>query len=202
MTMEITWLGHASFLLTTESGIKIVIDPFRIEERIEADIILITHEHYDHCSPEDVDKVRTEDTVIVCPHDCGMKLRTQTRTVIPNQRLSILGIDIEATPAYNLGKDFHPKDNGWVGYIIEDDNERIYHAGDTDLIPEMKNVKADIVLLPIGGTYTMTAEEAAEAVKLINPKVAIPMHYGSIVGDGNDADRFEKLCTCEVRRLD
>ena len=119
----------------------------------------------------------------------------------PGESTTANGVKIEAVPAYNINKQFHPKSNNWVGYIFTLDGQRIYQAGDTDAIPEMKNVKADVVLMPVGGTYTMTAQEAAEATNAINPKLAIPMHWGKIVGSANDAETFKKLVKCEVQIL-
>jgi len=185
---NITWLGHASFML---KGERIVyIDPFRIRPMEKADIILITHGHYDHCSPEDVKRISKADTIVIGPPDCACA----TKHLSPGEKLSIGTIVVEAVPAYNLNKDFHPKFNKWVGYIITIEGKRIYHAGDTDFIPEMRNLKdIDIALLPVGGTYTMTAEEAADAANSFMPKIAVPMHYGKIVGGMNDAERFRSL---------
>jgi len=113
------------------------------------------------------------------------------------------GVKIEVVPAYNVGKQFHPKGNDWVGYIIDAKGKRIYHAGDSDFIPEMKSIKADIILLPIGGTYTMTPEEAAEAANTINPSIlAVPIHFGEIVGTKADAEKFKALCKCDVKILE
>ena len=123
--------------------------------------------------------------------------------VRPGDRLSVGGVGIEAVPAYNLQKSFHPREKGWLGFVVEVEGVRIYHAGDTDFIPEMASIRADIALLPVSGTYVMTAEEAVEAAKAIAPKVAIPMHYGAIVGDDGDARDFEAALegVCAVRIL-
>lgn len=192
MTENIIWLGHASFKLINEK--VVYIDPWKIKEKERglADLILITHEHYDHCSPEDIAKLRKTDTQVVAPKDCVSKIPGQTTAIKPGESLTIKGITLEAVPAYNLKKPYHPKSNGWVGYIITIGKEIIYHAGDTDLIPEMERIKADIALLPCGGTYTMDAEEAACAANKIKPKLAIPMHYGSIVGTEKDVQRFKE----------
>jgi len=196
---KIKWLGHASFQIKNSK--TIYVDPWELKISDPADIILITHQHYDHCSPEDIAKIQKEDTVIIAPEDCVQKLSGNIKAIKPQEALDIEGVKIEATAAYNLNKAFHPKTNSWVGFIVSLDDTRIYHAGDTDLIPEMDNIKADIVLLPVGGTYTMNAKQAAECANKINPKVAIPMHYGSIVGSSANAEEFKKLCNAEVRIL-
>ena len=193
ITKDIHWLGHDTFKIV---GDRVVYtDPFRLKTKDAADIILITHEHHDHCSPEDVQKILRPDTVIVAPADCAKKLSGYVKVVKPGDKLSIAGIEIEVVPAYNTNKQFHTKDREWVGYIFTVNNKRLYLAGDTDFIPEMKTLKnIDIALLPVSGTYVMTAEEAAEAALTIKPKTAIPMHYGTIVGSRKDAEIFaEKL---------
>ena len=188
MTKNIHWLGHDTFKFAGER--VIYTDPFKIKKKDIADIILITHEHYDHCSPDDVKKIQGPNTVVVATSDCAQKLSGKIRVVKPGDRVNVEGIEIEAVPSYNTNKQFHTKDKGWVGYIFIIQGERIYLAGDTDYIPEMKNFKADIALLPVSGTYVMTADEAVKAALDIKPKVAIPMHYGSIVGSEKDARRF------------
>ncbi len=192
MTGNIHWLGHDTFRIEGEQ--LIYTDPFNIKRKDNADIILITHEHRDHCSQEDVKKIQGPDTVIVTPGDCAVKLKGNVKIVKPGDKIEVKGVKIEAVPAYNTNKQFHTKDRGWVGYVFTVKGQRIYIAGDTDHIPEMKNIKADIALLPVSGTYVMTADEAAEAALDIKPKVAIPMHYASIVGTEEDARKFaEKL---------
>jgi L-ascorbate metabolism protein UlaG (beta-lactamase superfamily) len=188
MIKDIHWLGHDTFKIVGEK--VIYTDPFKIKKKDEADIILITHEHYDHCSPDDVKLVQGPNTVIVTTADCTKKLTGKVKTVKPGDTVTVEGIEIDAVPSYNTNKQFHPKPNGWVGYIFTAKGQRIYIAGDTDYIPEMKNFRVDIALLPVSGTYVMTAEEAVRAALDIGPKIAIPMHYGSIVGSKDDADRF------------
>ena len=192
MTGNIHWLGHDTFRIKGEQ--LIYTDPFKIKKKDTAGIILITHEHYDHCSAEDVKKLQGPETVIVTPADCASKLQGNVKIVKPGDKIEVGGVQIEAVPSYNTNKQFHTKDRGWVGYVFTVKGQRIYIAGDTDRIPEMKNIRTDIALLPVSGTYVMTADEAAQAALDIKPKVAIPMHYGSIVGTKEDARKFaEKL---------
>jgi L-ascorbate metabolism protein UlaG (beta-lactamase superfamily) len=186
---KITWLGHDGFRI--DAAKTIYIDPYQISDGPQADLILITHEHFDHCSPEDVAKIQHSGSVIVTEKDSAPKLSGDVRVVTVGESLSIDNIQIEAVPAYNTDKDFHPKSNGWLGFIVDIDGVKVYHAGDTDFIPEMNDFNTDIALLPVSGTYVMTADEAVEAALAINPKLAIPMHYGAIVGGESDATKFK-----------
>ncbi len=185
---KIVWLGHDCFRI--DASRCIYIDPYQIQDTQPADVILVSHDHFDHCSPEDVAKVQQPATIIVTEKDSAKKLTGDVRVVTPGERLELDGLAVEAVPAYNTDKDFHPKANGWLGFVVEIDGVRIYHAGDSDHIPEMKDLSVDIAMLPVSGTYVMTAAEAIEAALAIQPKVAIPMHYGAIVGDNNDALTF------------
>jgi L-ascorbate metabolism protein UlaG (beta-lactamase superfamily) len=190
MAKKIKWLGHDGFII---DGLKkIAIDPYKITTDEKADIILVTHEHFDHCSPEDIEKMQHGKTIIITEKDSSKKITGDIRTIKPGDAINIDQIKIEAVRAYNVNKNFHPKANDWLGFIIEVEGIRIYHAGDTDLIPEMSDIRTDIALLPVSGTYVMTAKEAVEAAKLISPRIAIPMHYGAIVGDRNDAVLFKE----------
>jgi L-ascorbate metabolism protein UlaG (beta-lactamase superfamily) len=192
LTGGIRWFGQSAFLL--HDGKNIYIDPFNLIDGLpSADIILITHDHYDHLSPNDIAKIAKPATVVVTVPSAVAKIPKEltVKTVKPGDTLTVEGVKIEAVPAYNLKKQFHPKDKGYVGFIVHFGGRTIYHAGDTDLIPEMKNFKVDVAMLPVGGTYTMTASEAAKAANIIKPKVAIPMHYGSIVGSAADAQTFK-----------
>jgi L-ascorbate metabolism protein UlaG (beta-lactamase superfamily) len=193
--MNLEWLGHAGFKIT--NGVVVYIDPYNISGGPEADIIFITHDHFDHCSPSDIEKIRGEKTTTVCPEGCNVP--GDIRIVTAGDNFEIKDVGVEVVPAYNIDKKFHPKDKGFVGYVITIDGQRIYHAGDTDLIPEMSEVECDTALLPVSGTYVMTAKEAAGAASQIKTKLVIPMHYGGgVVGTEDDALEFERLSNVPV----
>eukprot|EP01022_Parablepharisma_sp_SALTPOND_P024717 TRINITY_DN55377_c0_g1_i1.p1 TRINITY_DN55377_c0_g1~~TRINITY_DN55377_c0_g1_i1.p1 ORF type:complete len:726 (+),score=231.40 TRINITY_DN55377_c0_g1_i1:2-2179(+) len=185
------WLGHDTFRLDTSEG-PIYFDPYELKDGPEAKLILVSHEHFDHCVPEDVAKIQGEDTVILTESDAAGKLTGKVKALAPGQEVTLGKIKVNTVPAYNLDKEFHPRANDWLGFIVTVDGVSIYHAGDTDYIPEMDALHVDIALLPVSGTYVMTADEAVRAAQAIGPKVAIPMHYGAIVGDENDAAKFAK----------
>jgi L-ascorbate metabolism protein UlaG (beta-lactamase superfamily) len=191
---QIHWMGHSAFRIE-DSTLQIYIDPFRLPDNLpKADILFITHAHFDHYSVEDIAKIKTGKTVIVAPKDVASKIGGSVTVVVPGKTYTIGKWKVTTVPAYNLEKKFHPKDNNWVGYIITlSSGLKIYHAGDTDFIPEMREIQTDIALLPCGGTYTMTADQAAEAANVFHPKVLIPMHYGSVVGSPADAEQVKKL---------
>jgi len=211
-SIDLKWLGHSGFKIKTKEGKIIYIDPYKIPEESEsADFIFITHSHYDHCSIEDIQKIANDGTIIICTADSSSKMRhinslVNIKIVEPSTRMqfetNIGEIKFWCIPAYNTNKTFHERDEDWVGYILDIDGVKIYHAGDTDNIPEMKALSAasiDIALLPIGGTYTMNAGEAAKAASVIRPKMAISMHFGSIArtGEKSEADIFAKFCSAE-----
>ncbi|SNB52283.1 MBL fold metallo-hydrolase [Thermoflexus hugenholtzii] len=189
---RIHWLGHDAFRI--DGPPVIYLDPWQIPAGApKADLILISHEHFDHCSPEDINRLRQPDTVIIGSPAAAAKIKG-ARAMRPGERLSVKGVEIEAVPAYNINKRFHPREAGGLGFVLTIEGERLYFAGDTDFIPEMKEIRCDIALLPVSGTYVMTAEEAAQAAAAIQPKVAIPMHYGAgVAGTEADAERFRSL---------
>lgn len=196
MLRGIHWLGHASFRI--DGPVTIYIDPWKLKNPRPGDIILITHRHHDHLSPDDLARITGLDTVVVCPADCADQLRGEVRVIAPGESTDVGGVHIRAVPAYNTNKPNHPREEGHVGYVIRVDDRSIYHAGDTDLIPEMSEIGCDVALLPIGGTYTMNAEEAAEALQMIMPEFAVPMHWGGVVGTRADAERFKELAPEDV----
>jgi len=196
---NIHWLGHDGFRIDG-TGVVIYLDPYKIKEGgPKADLILITHDHSDHDSPEDVAKIQQPSTIIVTGSAAAAKLSGQIQIVKPGDRIDVKGVSIQAVPAYNINKfrspgvPFHPKESAYVGYILTVNGVRIYHAGDTDVIPEMKTIACDVAMLPVSGIYVMTAEEAVEAARLIHPKLAIPMHVGKGIGSLADAERFKTL---------
>jgi L-ascorbate metabolism protein UlaG (beta-lactamase superfamily) len=190
MAKKIVWLGHDSFRVDAEK--VVYFDPYQISGGPKADLILVSHDHFDHCSPDDVVKVQQPKTVVITEKDSAKKLKGDVRVVKPGDTLSVGGVKVEAVPSYNVDKNFHPKKNGWLGFIVEMEGVRIYHAGDTDFIPEMKDFQVDIALIPVSGTYVMTADQALKATLAMKPKLAIPMHYGAIVGNEQDAEKFKK----------
>ena len=186
-------------------GEVIYFDPFKIEKNYnDADVIFITHDHYDHYSEEDIDKVVKKGTIIVAPEDLLTKLlkkgfeRDNMVLVTPNQKYTVKGIEFQTIPAYNVNKQFHPKANEWVGYVLKIEGVTYYIAGDTDITEENKKVKCDVAFVPVGGTFTMDYKEAAELINEIKPKIAVPTHYGSIVGEKSDGISFSKLVSPEI----
>jgi L-ascorbate metabolism protein UlaG (beta-lactamase superfamily) len=196
---NLEWLGHDCFRLRAADKV-LYFDPFQLAgEPTPADIILVSHEHFDHCSPEDIAKIKKQSTIIITEPRAAARLAGNVKTVQPGQTLTLDGFTVQAVRAYNTNKKFHPQANSWLGFIVTVEGVRIYHAGDTDYIPEMAGYAADIALLPVSGTYVMTADEAAQAALDINPKVAIPMHFGSIVGADADARHFAAMLAGKIR---
>lgn len=207
MLENIHWLGHDSFRL--DGSVTVYIDPWKLPAgQPQAGVILVTHEHFDHLSPDDIETLAGPGTVVVGPASVTGQVRgLETITVVPGDSVDVRGVGVLATPAYNLdkyrapGQHYHPRDAGHVGYVVTLDGVRYYHSGDTDAIPEMADVHCDVALLPVGGTFTMTWKEAAGACELIDAAAAVPMHYADIVGDARDAERFRDACRLPVTIL-
>jgi L-ascorbate metabolism protein UlaG (beta-lactamase superfamily) len=208
----IDWLGHASFRITVGRA-TVYIDPYRVaDDAPSADLILITHGHYDHFSPQDVERLSKRETWLVGPAAVAERVSGQVHRIGPGEMLDdelVRGLHISAVAAYNTskrdadGKPFHPRDAGWVGYALNVRGERLYHSGDTDVIPEMDSVTGvDVALLPVSGVYVMTAQEAAEAARRIQPRVAVPMHWGSHIGTEHDARTFAATAPVEVQIME
>jgi L-ascorbate metabolism protein UlaG (beta-lactamase superfamily) len=192
MVENIEWLKHSSFRLTGEK--TIYIDPRNISDPKPADAVLISHPHSDHFSPDDIKKISNEKTVIISIPEVISQIEGNKKMILPNEKVFLDKVVIEAVPAYNVNKSFHSKKKDWVGFVIEMNGKKYYYAGDTDSIPEMRFMKnIDIAMLPVGGTYTMNAEEAASIANIFKPKVVIPYHWGEIVGTREDAEKFKSL---------
>ncbi|HUW19797.1 MAG TPA: MBL fold metallo-hydrolase [Sedimentisphaerales bacterium] len=201
MAVKIQWLGHASFRISGD-GEVVYIDPWKLGEAPhDANVVLVSHTHHDHYSAQDIAKVMGAGTKIIGPNDVIAK-EGKGQAIKPGDTVKVGGVSIRGVASYNPNKQFHPKKNNWLGFVVEVGSKRIYYAGDTDLIDEMKGLgNIDVALLPVGGTYTMNAEEAAAAVEHIKPKRAIPYHWGDIVGKRSDAERFADSAQCEVKVL-
>jgi len=209
--IQIRWYGHDTF--TIKNNVTVCIDPYKLTKPLSADIILISHNHFDHLSEDDLSKITNKNTIIVAPNECISQLskikNKKIITILPNEEKTINNVKIKAVPAYNINKinpdtkkPFHPKEDSKVGYIVTINGTSVYHTGDSDLIPEMTELMPNILLVPVSGTYVMTPSEAANAVAKIKPKLAIPMHYGTIVGSDEDAKEFKSLVkSCEVQIL-
>jgi L-ascorbate metabolism protein UlaG (beta-lactamase superfamily) len=198
---SIKWLSHASFKIEHKGRI-IYIDPWRVSDFEPADLILITHPHFDHFSEDDILNLSQDSTFLVLPEDVEISFLKDNKNVVrmtPGSSKDIGGFRIRAVPAYNIYKTHHPEANGWLGYILEIAGEAIYHAGDTDLIPEMEELDVDIALLPIGGTYTMNGVEAASAAERVGAKYVIPMHYGGIIDSGQSLEVFKESLSEDIK---
>lgn len=198
ITEHLHWLGHSSF--RWEGSKTIYFDPWKIANAAKkADIILVSHEHFDHCSKVDIGLISTKETIIIASEAAACELKPsepfckEVRAISPGGSIEISGVKIIATASYNIGKSFHSKSSNKLGFIVTMDGVSVYHAGDTDAIPEMSGYRCDVALLPVSGTYVMSADEAAGAVLAIRPKTAVPMHYADIVGSAADANRFQEL---------
>jgi L-ascorbate metabolism protein UlaG (beta-lactamase superfamily) len=208
---SLEWLGHSGFRIRTREAV-VYIDPYRVKDGPKADLILITHAHYDHFSPQDVERLSHEGTWLVGPPAVAERVSGQVVSIAPGEALErdlARGVEVAAVAAYNTSKRdasgnvFHPREAGWVGYEIGIRGERVYHSGDTDVIPEMDTVAGvDVALLPVSGVYVMTPGEAAEAARRIQPGVAVPMHWGEHIGSREDAEAFAERAPVDVRILE
>lgn len=203
MKNEISINCHSSIKITGEH--IIYFDPYKIDTKVsDADYIFITHDHFDHLDIQSLKNVMNEDTVVMIPASVPLITlepvvrEDQVIALYPNEQYYIDDMSVLTIPSYNVNKDFHKKIYNWLGYVIELNQEKIYVAGDTDINEDVKKVECDVALVPIGGTYTMTYQEAAELVNTIKPKHVIPTHYGTIVGELNDGEEFKKLLSPEI----
>jgi L-ascorbate metabolism protein UlaG (beta-lactamase superfamily) len=207
----VEWLGHSGFRIRAGRAVT-YIDPYRVEAGPQADLILITHDHYDHFSPQDVETLSRDSTLLVAPPSVAERLTGRVHSISPGESIEpdgMRGLEVRAIPAYNTSKRdasgnvFHPRESGGVGYDVRVGGERLYHSGDTDVIPEMDEVAGvDVALLAVSGVYVMTAGEAAEAARRIQPQVAVPMHWGEHIGTREDAEAFARRAPVTVRILD
>jgi L-ascorbate metabolism protein UlaG (beta-lactamase superfamily) len=205
MLDRFTWFRQSAYLWKGD-GLTVVIDPWNVASDEPADLILITHAHFDHFQPEEIEKLSGPDTKVVAPRSFAADVPGSVTPVEPGDTLEVAGVKIQAVPAYNTAEErleMHPRANRWVGYVFELDGHSYYHAGDTDHVPELESLRTDVAFVPIGGTYTMDPSEAAGLVKAMTPKLAVPMHYGFVVGEPSDAARFaEEAAPVEVRTLE
>lgn len=207
--IKIEFLGHDGFLISNGDGKKIFVDPYNISESVaekKADFVFITHSHYDHCSIKDIEKISKNGTIIIVPADAQSKITkidgVSMQVVETGDEIDFGKFKVETMPAYNIGKEFHTKEDGWLGYLFKFDKVIIYHSGDTDKIPEMgrltgygKHGQEFVALLPVSGKYVMNADEAADVASMLNTDLAIPMHYGAgVVGTIEDAKKFVEAC--------
>ncbi len=199
-----TWFKQSAYLWKG-GGLSVYIDPWEVTTSDPADLIVITHAHFDHFSPDDIERVRTPKTVVVAPRDVAQEIPGQVVAVSPGEVLEASGVHLETVPAYNVAEErleAHPRANGWVGYLLTLGGHTYYHAGDTDHVPELDRIRTEVAFLPIGGTFTMDVEEAAGLARAISPRLAVPMHYGFVVGAEHDAEDFARLAApVEVRTL-
>ncbi|MHC4121251.1 MAG: MBL fold metallo-hydrolase [Planctomycetota bacterium] len=201
MGTTVQWLGHASFKIRQDDKV-IYIDPWKLKHSLhDATLVLVSHSHYDHYSPDDIAKAAGPETKLIASADVIAK-EDAGEVAVPGLTAELGGVRVVVVPAYNRKKEFHPKANNWVGFVIELGPKRIYYAGDTDVIEEMKPLgDIDVALLPVGGKYTMDAGEAAEAARHIKPNLAIPYHWGDIVGARSSAEKFAETVECDTKIL-
>jgi L-ascorbate metabolism protein UlaG (beta-lactamase superfamily) len=205
MLQGFTWYRQSAYRWKGD-GLTVYIDPWGTTDDDEADLILITHAHEDHFQPDEIARISGSSTKVVAPASFAADVAGEVTPVSPGDSLEVAGVRIQAVPAYNTHEqrlEMHPKSNGWVGYVLELDGHTYYHAGDTDHVAELDSIRTDVAFVPIGGTYTMDVPEAAGLVRAMSPGLAVPMHYGFVVGEPSDADRFAKEASpVEVRTLE
>jgi L-ascorbate metabolism protein UlaG (beta-lactamase superfamily) len=190
---RVTWFRNSAFRWQDE-GLTVYVDPWGIDDPTPADVILITHAHYDHFVPDDIDKIRTERTKLAGPRDVANELRGDVTIASPGATLDVGCLEVQCVPAYNIAEErleFHPDKNGWVGYILEFGGRVYYHAGDTDHLPELESIRSDVAFLPCGGKFTMDPQQAAGLAKAMSPGLAVPMHYGFVSGSSADGRTFK-----------
>ena len=201
----VTWFRQSSFRWQGD-GPVVYVDPWGVGDGVPADVILITHAHFDHLQPGEIERLRTPTTKLVAPRDVADELTGDVTPIEPGQAVEANGLKIEAVPAYNTAEerlDMHPRAKGWVGYLFEFGGRSYYHAGDTDALPELESLDPDVAMVPIGGTYTMDWEQAAGFVKAMEPRMAVPMHFGFVVCSPSAAGRFRKAAApVPVQMLD
>ena len=194
MLERFTWFKQSAYLWRGD-GLTVYIDPWAVTTDDPADVVFITHAHFDHFQPEEIERLRTPNTRILAPGNVASELSGNVTAVRPGDSLEAAGVKVQVVPAYNVKEErleMHPKRNAWVGYVLTLGSSTYYHAGDTDHAPELSDIRTDVAFLPIGGTYTMDAAEAGGLAKAIGPQIAVPMHYGFVVGSASDAGRFAK----------
>ena len=194
MLERFTWFRQSAFRWVGE-GLVLYIDPWGVTDEVPADVILITHAHFDHFQPDEIARLRTDRTRVLAPADVAKEIPGDVTVVAPGGSHDVGGLKVETVPAYNIVEErleMHPKANRWVGYVLELDGRVYYHAGDTDALPELEALRTDVAMVPIGGTYTMDAGQAGSLVRAMGPKLAVPMHFGFVVGSPSDADRFRE----------
>jgi L-ascorbate metabolism protein UlaG (beta-lactamase superfamily) len=194
MLEKLTWFRQSAFRWRGED-LVVYVDPWGVTDDVPADVILITHAHHDHFQPHEIDRLRKASTRLVAPRDVARELSGDVMAVAPGESHDVGGLKLETVPAYNIVEerlDMHPRSNGWVGYVLEFEGRRYYHAGDTDALPELERLTTDVAMVPIGGTYTMDWEEAGALVRKMSPRVAVPMHYGFVVCSPSKAVAFRK----------
>ncbi len=193
LSNRVAWLGHSGLWL--RGSLNIYFDPFNAPDSLpKADIIFLTHPHYDHCSIEDVESLSTSQTIVAGPRECVSKFRLNQLPMAPGERKRILGVEVQALPAYNQKKPYHPRDKGWLGFLAVIEGSRFYHAGDTDPIDEMNGLAPDVAFLPVDNLYSLGGGGAAAAAERLRPRLAVPIHYGTVCGGGQDAIRFLEEC--------